>query len=374
MSVNDGNKKNEKKFIEDDVELFRAKSSKKTKIEPTLFEKISAKIDSRSKKFIATGGIVIALLLVVLIYDKVSVKMAPPKVSSGSIYEVVENNEGSYVSRNGYLYDFSIKENVTNQGNELIYVYDKDITGQESDDKSLNVYEVRKGTEQVTLVGAKGEEYTLNNVDYESLLKKYTSDDANIKYPAMSDTEFAELTFLAMASMNELDGIDTYFVNTRYCAVSGDYAVVICSPQDYDADLHGYVFGKYEGKWRVFVPEYQNIDNYQQYVNNKYGYMDIDLLLNMDINRYPKESYITDLDQLVDGMVSSGVISSQDLPKTYGVACENVTYLEFKTGLAFVGVKGENGVTAYPVVNTYEAKALFQKFNSDPPYIILKQY
>ncbi len=297
------------------------------------------------------------------------------ETNENNIFKSVESNPENYVSKDGLLFDIKSNQFYKNDGNDVAYVYQSDIEAATTQSQFLSLYIVTKNNDDaVTLTDKNNQEFKLSSTEYNNLLAKYINDETKITYPRMKDADFIELTYMAMMKMNEDPNIETSFVNTRYCAINGDYAVVICSPQHQDDDLHGYIFGKKDGLWTGLIPEYQLINNYEQYVNNNYGYMDIDLLLNMDINEYPKESFNTDLDGLVQGMKEANIISDSDLPMTYGVTCENLSYLEFASGLAFVGVYGENGAETYPVVNTYETKALFEKFSDNPPYIILKQY
>lgn len=296
------------------------------------------------------------------------------------IFNQLNNDSSNFVSKDGLLYNFADDKYVREGENDILYVYPSDILlvkgevveSQEPED--LTAYVVLNNDSEKMLIDENGQSDTLTNEQYENLLNKYYTNRDEILYPVFSSADFQELAFMSMMAMNENEKIDVTFVNTRYLAINGDYGVVICSPEGDDADLHGYIFRKKNGQWEIIESEYQLINNYQNYVNNKYGYMDIDLLLNMDINEYPKDSFVTELDDVVNGMLEANIITDSDLPKTYGVGYDNLMYLEFSSGLAFVGVVDENGVTTYPVVNTFETKTIFEKFNDNPPYIILKQY
>ncbi len=293
-------------------------------------------------------------------------------ISLNDIYEEVTLNTNDYLSNNGFLYSIENKSNITKNGLDILYVYENDIVNS-NNSNTLNIYLVESNEQDYTLTDVNENTYTLSKLEYNELLEKY-SFNSEIIYPTLNSGDFNELTFMSAIEMNKNSDISTNFVNTRYLATSGNYGVIICSPKDLDDDLHGYIFTKENGEWDILVSEYQNIDNYLNYVNTNYAYMDIDLLLNMDINKYPKDSYITDLDGVVNGMLVSNIISENDLPMTYGVGLDNLIYMEFTSGLAFVGVIYDGSVTTYPVVNTFETKTIFEKFNNDPPYIILKQY
>ncbi len=292
--------------------------------------------------------------------------------SLSSINEEIISNPNTFISNKGHLYSTVVESNITSNGDEVLYLYKSDVDSASGENSSFSLFVKEKNAQGYTLTDIDNIEYQLTEDQYESLIIKYSNED-EIEYPLFNSADFNEFTFMSAMEMNN-QGISTQFVNTRYLAVNGSYGVIICSPKGDDADLHGYIFEKIDGEWTIIVSEYQNIDNYLNYVNNNYGYMDINLLLNMDINKYPKDSFITELDPVVNGMIQSNIITEADLPMSYGVGYDNLMYMEFNSGLAFVGVSDTNGVTTYPVVNTYETKTIFEKFSDDPPYIILKQY
>lgn len=288
----------------------------------------------------------------------------------------LEDSKG-LISKDGFLYDINSNEYaLDDSGEKILYIYEADLLGEQyTIGDNLKSYTVKIDGEDVILTDDTGVESKISLEEYENITKKYYSSDDDTIYPNMGDADFMELSFMSMMKMNELEDVDTMFVNCRYIATNGDYAVVICSPQDNDDDLHGYVFGKDSGQWEIFVPEYQTVDNYVELINNRYAYMNVSLLTNMDINEYPKEAFNTNVDNIVDGMIAGGFITEEDLPKTYGVSVKNLMYLEFKSGKAFVGVDmGDNVVDIYPVTNTDETKFYFNEFSDNPPFIILKQY
>ncbi len=301
----------------------------------------------------------------------------PPKESEkpyaiDTFVDMVSKNEGNFVSNDGYLYDITDKA----MNDSVIYVYESDVTKQEGEpSENLSLYSVEQTDSLVTLTDKDHKTYELSKADFESLMAKYYTNNESIVYPKYNSADYSELAFMSMMEMNKSDSIKTDFVNSRYIAINGDYGVAIVSPKGQDDDLHGYVFKKQNNLWEIVVAEYQTINNYENFVNNKYGYMDIDLLLNRDINKYAKEDFNVDLDGYVNGLLQNGMLEQSDLPLTYGVSVDNVTYLEFNSRKVFVVVPDSKGIiTGYPVVNAEEAKILIEKFSNDPPYIILKQY
>ncbi len=298
-------------------------------------------------------------------------KATEPTFEIDTFVDMVSKTPENFVSSNGYLYD--IKDKAMNES--VVFIYESDVKLESEQSESLSLYTVESVDGKVVLTDKDHTTYELTKEGFDSMMAKYYSDDASIVRPAYNSADFAELSYMSMMEMNKLDNINTDYVNTRYIAVNGDYGVAICSPKGQDDDLHGYVFQIQNGLWEIIVPEYQTINNYESFVNNKYGYMDIDLLLNMDINKYAKEDFNVDLDGYVNGLLKNGQIAESDLPLTYGVSVENLMYLEFNSRKVFVVVTGaDGGVTAYPVANAEESKILFEKFSNDPPYIILKQY
>ncbi len=289
-----------------------------------------------------------------------------------AINEEIIASPYDFVSNNGHLYNLVNNSVITSKGNDVLYLYKSDIDPSAESTKSFDLFLSEETKNGYTLTDLENNKYEFTEEEYASILSKY-SDPQNITYPNIGSADYNEFSFMSAMDMNK-QGIQTDFVNTRYLAVNGNYGVIICSPKGIDNDLHGYIFERINNEWEIIVPDYQNIDNYINYVNTNYGYMDINLLLNMDINKYPKDSFITDLDPVVNGMLAANIITEADLPMTYGVGLDNLMYMEFTSGLAFVGVADTNGVTTYPVVNTYETKTIFEKFSDDPPYIILKQY
>lgn len=202
--------------------------------------------------------------------------------------------------------------------------------------------------------------------NFRNMLLEYIPEHGEIVYPERNDENYIGI----IDAVNEKTGTKKDY-DVKHMVCDEKYAVAILGSMDDITDIKGYILSKEDGKWVVSYDKLEKMKDIIAGINMHFPDLAAEMIPKYSIAA--NGEIRTDLDKFISGIVSSGVISEDDLPIVYGCGTGQYVYAEFESGVKIVGgVNEKNELECYEVNNAAEAVKVMREFSQSAPIYIIK--
>lgn len=296
-------------------------------------------------------------------------------------YMDANEKDTSFITEYGFLYNDTIKDNVTvkdlvKQGyvevgsdtaeyTDILYIRASDLAKYSSDidenDDKLQIFTAYNSSEGYFISNDfYSDGVMLDKQQYEELVLSYSFTHGLVHTPKRGESEFDNIVS-AISFGEEFD--------VKHLACDNSYACIVIGSLSDTRVVKEFVLVKKEGEWQIAIDKLEQSEDPRREVNMQFPKMELGLL--------PKYT-IADHGALQNGfskyepsLVQLGLVKQEQLPASYDCGTDGFAYMEFGDTHLLGWVNAENKLEFYPVANTEEAIAYMLQFDDDPPVYIL---
>jgi len=307
---------------------------------------------------------------------------------SGFVNEYYDRFSDSvlFLSKNGYLFDFPawnyifiddlagfshIGEEYLVDGIMFFYMRPSDLARfrnvNVSERDSLVIFtglEVREGF-AITARGEQGG--TVSREDLQSILRDYSWDHGEIRKVYTHSSEFETVISMLAGHTNNYSGFDI-----RYMYRDDRFICIVASPVDEPLNINMFILEYLEGAIFMRLSHLETFNDHRRALNNALPNFNQNLLPTYDL-RQESRFLVDDFDDIIYDMLDAEILTEADLPVTFASGTAEFVYLEFASGMRFVGALESDVWQMYSVDNYAMARAVLYTLSRRPPLFIVRQ-
>lgn len=314
-------------------------------------------------------------------------EMIDDLIYSVSDYYKRYNETVSFVSKNGYLYDFPAKAYVfpedlldlTNmdskyakEGALFFFLRPSDLKGygdlRVSDSNELAIFVGYETSEGYAISSENESGGIIPQKDLKAVLEKYQWEHGSQKKYDKDSDELIKI----IDAINRYDNSEKAY-DIRRIKADDKYISVVLSEKGQPSALKHYIIEFSGDIYNVILSGIEEQSTSETYINNTIPDFNMNLLPEYNVSsvsRYLK----SDFQNIIDIMTQNELIEESDLPLLFGSGTDEFLYFEFTSGKFFIGYF-ENDTWQLYLVNGFEdAESFMESIVGKPPLFILKEF
>lgn len=308
-------------------------------------------------------------------------------IYSVSDYYKNYNETVSFVSKNGYLYDFPAKAYVfpedlldltdmdpkyAEEGALFFFLRPADLKGygdlRVSDSDELEIFVGYETSEGYAISSESEPGGIIPNKDLKAVLEKYQWEHGSQKKYDKDSDELIKI----IDAINRYDDSQKAY-DIRRIKADDKYISIVLSEKGQSSALKHYIIEFSGDVYNVILSGIEAETTSEVYVNRSLPDFNMSLLPEYSVStvsRYLK----SDFQNIVEVMRQNELIEESDLPLLFSSGTDEFLYFEFTSGKFFIGYF-ENDTWQLYLVNGYDdAKNFMESIVNKPPLFILKEF